>query len=201
MSKGHIMYELVDLLANTFSWRLEELESELVAAKTKVAELESKIETDPLLDILNRRGFERELGRALVFAQRYQSSNAIVFIDLDNFKTINDRFGHLAGDTVLKLVTAAIVRELRASDIVARFGGDEFAILLWNVSEANARRKAQALEHMIAALEFYCSGESLSVGASAGLAMLKETDACNEVMARADASMYARKQKATRRAA
>jgi diguanylate cyclase (GGDEF)-like protein len=201
MSKGLIMQQLVDLLSNTFSWRLGELESELAAARTKVAELESKIETDPLLDILNRRGFERELKRALVFAQRYQSSNAVVFIDLDNFKTINDRFGHLAGDTVLKLVSAAIIRELRASDMVARFGGDEFAILLWNVSEANARRKALALEQMIASLEFYCSGESLSVGASAGLTMLSETDQYNDVMARADANMYARKQTGTRRAA
>ena len=64
------MLELVDLLSNTFNWRLGELAAELAAANTKVAELESKIESDPLLDILNRRGFERELKRALGYAQR-----------------------------------------------------------------------------------------------------------------------------------
>ena len=101
------MLELVDLLSNTFNWRLAELQAELAAARAKVAELEFKIEADPLLDILNRRGFERELKRALVYAQRYRSSNAVVFIDLDNFKAVNDRYGHLAGDDVLKLVSAA----------------------------------------------------------------------------------------------
>jgi GGDEF domain-containing protein len=140
------MLELVNLLSNTFSRRLKDLEAELTAARAQVADLESKIEPDPLLNILNRRGFERELRRALLHAQRYQSSNAVVFIDLDNFKAINDRCGHLAGDAVLKFVSAALIQELRASDIVARFGGDEFAILLWNLSETSARAKALALE-------------------------------------------------------
>jgi diguanylate cyclase (GGDEF)-like protein len=194
-----IMLELVDLLSNTFSWRLGELEAELAAANTKVAELESKIESDPLLDILNRRGFERELKRALGYAQRYQSRNAVVFIDLDDFKAINDRYGHLAGDTVLKTVTAAITRELRASDVVARFGGDEFAILLWNLSEPSARAKAVAFEEVIASLEIHHSGESFSIGASAGAAMLTETDQLADVISRADAAMYSRKQSCHRR--
>jgi diguanylate cyclase (GGDEF)-like protein len=195
------MLELVDLLSNTYHWRLEELEAELLAARVKVAELESKIESDPLLDIPNRRGFERELKRALVYVQRYQSSNAAVFIDLDNFKAINDRSGHLAGDAVLKAVSAAIVAELRASDIVARFGGDEFAILLWNVNEPNARAKALKLEARIASLEIRYSTESLSIGASAGMTMLDAVDQPSDVMGRADASMYSRKQRTNRRAA
>jgi len=195
------MLGLVNLLSNTFNWRLEELEAELVAARTKVAELESKIESDPLLDILNRRGFERELKRALVYVKRYQSSNAVVFIDLDNFKAINDRSGHLAGDAVLKVVSAAIMRELRASDIVARFGGDEFAILLWNLSESSARAKALALENMIASLEIHYCGESLAIGASVGMTMLREVDRHDDVMRRADVNMYSRKQRAIRPAA
>jgi diguanylate cyclase (GGDEF)-like protein len=190
------MLELVDLLATTYNRRLDQLATELAAAHTKVAELETKIETDPLLGILNRRGFERELQRALMFARRYQSSNAVVFIDLDNFKAINDRCGHLAGDNVLKLVSAALLRELRASDIVARFGGDEFAVLLWNLSETNARAKARALEAMIAALDIRRLDKSLSIGASAGMTMLRETDTPAAVMVRADAAMYRRKQKA-----
>jgi diguanylate cyclase (GGDEF)-like protein len=190
------MLELVDLLATTYHRRLDELATELAATRTKVAELESKIESDPLLDILNRRGFERELQRALTFAQRYQSSNAVVFIDLDNFKAINDRCGHLAGDAALKLVSVALLRELRATDIVARFGGDEFAVLLWNLSEANARAKARALEAMIDALDIRHLDKSLSIGASAGLTMLRETDTPSTVMQRADAAMYRRKQKA-----
>jgi diguanylate cyclase (GGDEF)-like protein len=190
------MLELVDLLSKTFDWRLQELEAELAAARAKVAELESKIEADPLLEILNRRGFERELKRALTYAQRYQSSNAVVFIDLDNFKAVNDRYGHLAGDNVLKLVSASIIRALRASDIVARLGGDEFAILIWNLSEASARAKALALENSIDSLDTSCAGQRVSIGASAGVTMLRHTDQPSEVLSRADADMYARKQSA-----
>jgi diguanylate cyclase (GGDEF)-like protein len=192
------MLELVDLLSNTYNWRLAELEAELATARAKIAELESKIESDPLLDVLNRRGFERELKRALSYVQRYRSSNALVFIDLDNFKAVNDCYGHLAGDDVLKRVCAAITRVLRASDIVARFGGDEFAILLWNLSEESAHAKALALEQLIGALDIRCSGRSVKIGASAGVAMLRHADRLADVMARADASMYARKQDADR---
>jgi diguanylate cyclase (GGDEF)-like protein len=195
------MLELVDLLSNTFNCRLKELEAELAAATAKVTELESKIEADPLLDIPNRRGFERELKRALFYAQRYQSSNAVLFIDLDNFKAVNDRNGHLAGDTVLKAVSATIVGELRASDIVARFGGDEFAIILWNLSEPSARTKALKLESRIGSLQIdYCGGR-LSIGASAGFTMLNASDRLTDVMGRADANMYFRKQMRRRRAA
>jgi diguanylate cyclase (GGDEF)-like protein len=195
------MQELVDLLSNTFNHRLQELKAELAAAHNKVAELESKIESDPLLGVLNRRGFERELGRALLHALRYGSSIAVVFIDLDNFKTINDRFGHLVGDNVLKLVAAALTRALRATDAVARFGGEEFAILLWNLSEVSAHIKALALESMVAGLDIACAGERLSIGASAGVTMLRGTDHIADVIARADANMYFRKQMARRRVA
>ena len=195
------MLELVDLLSNTFNCRLAELEAELAAARAKVVELESKIESDPLLEILNRRGFERELKRALIYVQRYRSSNAVVFVDLDDFKAVNDRYGHLAGDNVLKLVSAAIIRALRASDIVARFGGDEFAILLWNLSEESAHAKALALEKIIASLDIRCPGSSVRIGASAGMTMLRQTDHLAEVMARADANMYARKQSGSRNVA
>jgi diguanylate cyclase (GGDEF)-like protein len=192
------MLELVDLLSKTYNWRLAALETELAAARAKVAELESKIEADPLLDVLNRRGFERELSRALSYVERYRSSNALVFIDIDDFKAVNDRHGHLAGDNVLKRVSAAIARVLRASDILARFGGDEFAILLWNLSEESAHAKALTLERTVGALDIRCGGASLRIGASAGVAMLQHTDRIADVMARADASMYARKQSARR---
>jgi diguanylate cyclase (GGDEF)-like protein len=169
--------------------RTRTLEAALAAAQSQIRHLESLIETDALLDILNRRGFERELKRAIARVARYDGNAAIVFIDLDHFKSINDQFGHLAGDAV----TETIVKNCRNSDVVARFGGDEFAVLLWNLSEGDARAKAHTFETRIASLQVCLATNSVSLGASAGVAMLKATDTPSEIIARADADMYSRK--------
>lgn len=169
------------------------LESELTAAHARIRHLESLIETDPLLDISNRRGFERELRRAIARVTRYHGSAAIVFIDLDHFKRINDQFGHLAGDAALQAVSEIIVRSCRNSDLVARFGGDEFAVLLWNLSEQDARAKARSLERNIESLRIRLAAGCVSVGASAGVAMLCASDSASQTINRADADMYFRK--------
>jgi diguanylate cyclase (GGDEF)-like protein len=173
--------------------RTATLEAELSAARSKIKQLESRIETDVLLDIYNRRGFERELARAVLHVNRYQRSAAVVFIDLDDFKSINDRFGHLAGDATLKAVAETIVATCRASDTVARFGGDEFGVLLWDLGERDARTKALALEDTIEALTIRFAAASGSVGASAGVTMLRLFDSPSDVIARADEDMYSRK--------
>jgi len=173
--------------------RTQGLEAELAEARAKIKQLESRIETDVLLDILNRRGFERELMRAVSQASRYQRSAAAVFIDLDNFKSINDRFGHLGGDATLKAVATAIIQTCRISDSVARFGGDEFAVLLWDLRECDARAKALILEQTIEAIKMRFASDVGSVGASAGVTMLRRFDSPSKVIARADKDMYVRK--------
>ena len=173
--------------------RTQGLEAELAEARAKIKQLESRIETDVLLDILNRRGFERELMRAVSQASRYQRSAAAVFIDLDNFKSINDRFGHLGGDATLKAVATAIIQTCRTSDSVARFGGDEFAVLLWDLRECDARAKALILEQTIEAIKMRFASDVGSVGASAGVTMLRRFDSPSKVIARADKDMYVRK--------
>jgi diguanylate cyclase (GGDEF)-like protein len=142
---------------------------------------------------MNRRGFERELARASSYLQRYGGSAALVYLDLDGFKPVNDRHGHAAGDAVLKAVAAALLIAVRASDMVARIGGDEFAVLLWNLSPAAATTKALALERAITAATVTWDGGSLSVGASAGVAALGPDQDLGGLVARADAAMYARK--------
>jgi diguanylate cyclase (GGDEF)-like protein len=173
--------------------RTRGLEAELAEARSKIKQLESRIETDALLDIFNRRGFERELTRAVLQVNRYQRTAAVIFIDLDDFKSINDRFGHLAGDATLKAVAETIIEACRASDTVARFGGDEFAVLLWNLRECDARAKAQSLEDKIEAIKMCFATDVSSVGASAGFTMLRRFDSPTEVIARADKAMYSRK--------
>ena len=186
------MFELIELLSNTYQWRLSELQAELAAERKKTKDLEAKIETDPLVNVLNRRGFERELNRAIMHSSRYQTSAAVIFLDLDGFKAINDRWGHLVGDEALQLVAKTLSGAVRASDIVARVGGDEFAILLWHVSSVSAVAKARAIEQLLATTEIPSAGGA-TIGASAGVAMLGAPDRAGDLIARADAEMYLRK--------
>jgi diguanylate cyclase (GGDEF)-like protein len=169
------------------------LEQELTAARAQVAALAAFAQIDPLTDILNRRGLERELKRSLAHVKRYGVSAALLYLDLDGFKRVNDRHGHAAGDTVLKAVAMVLDRHSRESDVVARVGGDEFVLLLWNCSEADAQMKAQALEVAIARMTPTHAGASLQVGASCGVAMLLPLDRPQDLLERADRAMYARK--------
>lgn len=172
---------------------VDALAAALEASRAQIVELEARIDIDPLTEIRNRRGFARELARSLAYVKRYGTSAVLIYIDLDDFKPVNDRHGHAAGDAVLKAVAASLVRTVRTSDIVARMGGDEFAVLLWNVGGATAVAKALALEAAVYATPVRWNDSTLVVGASAGLARLGALDTAAEVLARADAAMYARK--------
>ena len=169
------------------------LEGELAGMQARLRELEARAELDPLTEVFNRRGFERELKRVMAYVERYGGSAALVYLDLDGFKPVNDGYGHAAGDVVLRAIASALRRHVRASDTVARLGGDEFAVLLWNLSERAAVNKAESLEQAIAAEAVPIGQASVSVGASAGVTMLAHGDTLTDVLARADAAMYVRK--------
>jgi diguanylate cyclase (GGDEF)-like protein len=156
----------------------ERLKRELAVARARVGELEARADIDPLLDILNRRGFERELKRALSHVKRYGTQAALMFVDLDGFKGINDRYGHGAGDLLLKAVARELIGSVRASDIVGRIGGDEFGVLIWRLEGPQATKKARELEAKIA---------------SVGVAPLVEDANAADIIAAADQAMYARK--------
>lgn len=169
------------------------LRAKLKEAQRRVAELEAVADTDFLLEIPNRRGFERELARAIAYMKRYRASGALIVLDVDRLKPINDSFGHAAGDEVLKAVVATLTRQVRASDMVGRLGGDEFALLLWNLSETDAKAKAATLEEAIDELSFVFRGQNVTAGASAGVALLGPHSDAGRALEEADAAMYVRK--------
>jgi diguanylate cyclase (GGDEF)-like protein len=169
------------------------LELELATAHTRMATLEQRAEIDPLTDLVNRRGLERELKRALAYVKRYGASAALVYVDLNQFKVINDRHGHAAGDAVLKAVAMVLSRQLRESDLAARLGGDEFALLLWNLDPVQADAKARSLEAAVGRMTATHADALLSVGASAGSTQLLPLDSVSGALDRADRAMYARK--------
>ena len=172
---------------------VERLAAQLEQSRARITDLEARIDIDPLTELFNRRGFERELKRSVAYVKRYGASAALLYLDLDGFKPVNDRHGHAAGDAVLKAVAAALHCQVRASDVVARIGGDEFVVLLWNVSGPAAAAKAAALEKAIYSTPVHWGPSTLVVGASAGVALIGALDTPADVLARADAAMYARK--------
>ena len=131
----------------------------MARANSRIEELQARPIPTSCSEILNRRGFERELNRAISYIKRYHASGALIVLDVDRLKPINDKFGHAAGDEVLKAIIAVLLRQIRSSDVIGRLGGDEFALLLWNLSETDAHAKAAALEQAIDRLSFVFAAE------------------------------------------
>jgi diguanylate cyclase (GGDEF)-like protein len=172
---------------------IRRLRTQLARALARIEELQASADTDFLLDIPNRRGFERELNRSIAYIKRYQASGALIVLDVDRLKPINDAFGHAAGDAVLKAIVATLLGQVRSSDVVGRLGGDEFALLLWNLSETDAHAKAASLEHAVDRLTFVFRGRTVSAGASAGVAILGPHAEAGRALEEADRAMYVRK--------
>lgn len=172
---------------------MRKLKAQLAEALKRVEALQASADTDFLLDILNRRGFERELRRATAYIKRYQASGALIVLDVDRLKPINDAFGHAAGDQLLKAIVAVLSSQVRSSDVIGRLGGDEFALLLWNLSETDAKAKAASLEQAIDRLAFVFRGRTITAGASAGVAILGPHAEAGKALEEADSAMYVRK--------
>jgi len=127
----------------------------LAQARRRIALLEAHADTDFLLDIPNRRGFERELERSIAYVNRYRASAALLVIDVDRLKPVNDRFGHTAGDYLLKIVVGVLAANIRQSDMLGRLGGDEFGLLLWkkrpvNIGDGGSRRPCRSASPRLA---------------------------------------------------
>ena len=172
---------------------IRRLRAQLAQAQARIDELQASADTDFLLQIPNRRGFERELNRSISYIQRYRASGALIVLDVDRLKPINDNFGHAAGDQVLKAIVGELLSHVRASDVIGRLGGDEFALLLWNLGETDARAKAAMLERAIDRLTFDFQGRTITAGASAGIAILGPHVEAGKALEEADRAMYVRK--------
>ncbi len=173
---------------------------ELRQLRARVAELQHRVEQldelahqDVLMELPNRRGFMRELDRLVARIARYGGSAAMLFVDLDGLKLINDSFGHQAGDEALIQVAALLCKGLRRGDIVGRLGGDEFGILLEQASDSSAVETAARLAEQISACEVQFDGDELPLSIAVGVAMIDGQSSPAEVMAEADEQMYRRK--------
>ncbi len=158
---------------------IEALVDEVIALRQDRAALRLQLDSaelladrDTLCPVFNRRAFERELAREIALSERYGTPLSLIFIDLDRFKLINDRFGHATGDKVIQLVGQTLLDNLRQTDIIGRMGGDEFAIVLPHAELADCRAKSANLETQIDGLTVRDGGdasiEPVQLGASCG---------------------------------
>jgi len=169
------------------------LQLEVDQLRQRVEQLDALAHQDSLSDLPNRRGFMRALERVIDRVKRYGEHAALLFVDLDGLKMINDNFGHCAGDEALIQVSRLLVSGVRKSDLVARIGGDEFAILVGHVDSADAHDTATRLVDMIAGCDFMHDGQTLPLSVAIGVGMIDAEDSPEKAIARADAEMYRRK--------
>ncbi len=172
---------------------VETLRREVQTARQRMEELEHFADHDPLVSVRNRRAFVRELTRLISFSDRYNMPASIVYLDLNDLKTINDTLGHAAGDAVLMHVGDLLVRNVRESDVVGRLGGDEFGVILPNASEEAGRRKAEVLADVIQQNPATWDGKKLQLSVAYGIYAFTPGEDATEAMAKADRDMYERK--------
>lgn len=172
---------------------LERLVAERDALQQRLADAEALADRDTLAPVLNRRAFMRELHRTMSEVERYHTPAAVLFIDLDGFKALNDNYGHAAGDAVLTHVGRLLLDSVRESDVVGRLGGDEFGVILNRAGADEARAKAAALHEKMQASHLIHAGIAHRVRASVGVHPIAFVEDPELAVARADEAMYADK--------
>ena len=182
-------FELAEVLARVHNMLEVRLLHE--AARNHGRILESMALNDPLTGLANRRLLAERMSMALAHARRNECVMAVVYLDLDGFKQVNDNLGHAAGDALLKMVAARLVATVREEDTVARLGGDEFIIALWDVRDADfaATVALKAIEAL--SQPYDIDGHSVSITTSAGVAMYPiHGEDADTLMKSADLALY-----------
>ncbi|RIJ32248.1 GGDEF domain-containing protein [Henriciella algicola] len=155
---------------------------------------EALADRDALCPVFNRRAFVREISREMALSRRHGSSLCLVYIDLDRFKLVNDRFGHATGDKALKSVCKLINSNIRETDIVGRLGGDEFGVILSHALRSDGEAKTAELTKLIGDMVITApdgrTGEPVSLGASCGIVQWDGRMGADALIAAADEAMY-----------
>jgi diguanylate cyclase (GGDEF)-like protein len=180
------------------------LASENADLLEKLTQAQALADRDPLAPVYNRRAFQRELHRVCSYIARYDSEAAVLFVDMDGFKGVNDSHGHAAGDAALVHVAQLLLANVRESDIVGRLGGDEFGIILVQANKEEARRKAEHLSRVIRDSVLKVDNTPCDLAASIGVHAFSAREGLGgpeTLIARADEDMFLVKAAAKRRAA
>jgi diguanylate cyclase (GGDEF)-like protein len=188
------------------AWRLRRanrrLRAELRERRTVEADLQQRSATDVVTGVLNRGGFMDLLGRECILSARGGHPLSVVMLDFDNFKGINDTYGHPFGDRTLIAVARACRDAVREPDFVGRLGGDEFAVGMPQTDGEGARQSAERIRAAVSNVSMPLpGGGALSITTSVGLAVLQNTDTLQSLLARCDRAVYEAKRRGRNRVA
>jgi diguanylate cyclase (GGDEF)-like protein len=195
-AKDVVLGQAKKIQSQTDAMREELEESKRTTSKlTQLLEqVESKAMIDPLTQVFNRGTYNMEIDQMIKKFKRYKNPAALIIIDIDHFKTFNDDYGHKVGDAVLALVASVIKGAVRDTDMVFRYGGEEFVVLLDNLDLKNALTVAEKVRAQIESHHLTNKENVLNVTVSIGLSCFKEGDIETSVFERADKALYQGKQ-------
>jgi diguanylate cyclase (GGDEF)-like protein len=176
--------------ADALIGEIEQLRAKVASLETRVGQLDTLAHRDPLVHLPNRRSFLVSLEHLIERVNRFGGPAAVMYIDVDGLKAINDTFGHIAGDEALIEVSQLLVSSVRNSDCVARMGGDEFAILLEHTDERRAWQMALRVVETVVGSQFCFNGSCLPLSVAVGVGMIASGDNPRSVIERADKQMY-----------
>nr|WP_275444183.1 GGDEF domain-containing protein [Pseudoalteromonas sp. MM17-2] len=173
------------------------MQSQVEALEQQVAQYETKLERqrlvslqDGLTKLPNRIAFDERMDLELKHFKRHQTPLCLVVIDVDHFKSINDNYGHSAGDKTLQVLATAMKKSIRSTDFIARFGGEEFVMLMPNVSINNVVRPLEKLRHTIRSIPFKFKNEQVQITVSIGVTQINADDTALSAFDRADKALY-----------
>ena len=169
---------------------IERLRAELDKLESRVDQLDELAHKDPLVHLPNRRSFLASLDRVIERAGRLGRPAAMLFVDVDGLKAINDTFGHRVGDEALQEISKLLLSSVRKTDCVARMGGDEFGILLDETDEQRAWQMALRIVETVVGSKFCVDGKCVGLSVAVGVGMVQPGDSAQAVIERADKEMY-----------
>lgn len=170
--------------------RVAHMEQEALGYREHLEEQRQKALIDPLTGLPNRAAWTERLEHEIAQWQQHGNTLSLAMLDLDHFKRINDNYGHLAGDKVLKIIATVLRKRLRGSDFIARFGGEEFVLLLPATPPAVGAKLLETLRAAIEACPFHFKGERVTITVSMGLAAFRPGEHSDLVLKRADQALY-----------
>jgi diguanylate cyclase (GGDEF)-like protein len=190
------MTSSVNLAVSALLEKLDDLNRDLSRTKESLAEIERLVDVDCVAPIPNRRAFMRRLSWAITMHERYSHPSTILYFDLNDFKQINDLYGHAAGDIAIRHISQLLSTAMRESDFLARIGGDEFAVIMYYADEDAARKRGARIAEKLKNTPFVFNGRHMHVTTAYGYYSIRSGDDAESALAAADMSMYVDKRRA-----